>query len=373
MKLLLRVNQAAALRRGINAPASTVELDINPTALTQLERDVLAAVLIDGHDATRLGIQSVPDDIVGQKWSGSTFYSDGDPTKPLVLERPDVEGLKEAIRRVLAERDEIRAKHAEVVKVKQVEAREKLAQEMAKPPYHNTIWLRADGRETTCDSEKLVKVSYLERECYVGLYFALSAEDRAQYEAWRAECQAETSRAKEAAIASVMPELNRLVEKMKAEVEAKAKAEAEAKAKAQAERAAMMARMPDVFRRRIEAGYSSAEEVDLEIRRMILADAQLPHDGYKVSRELNTLTDKEFTALEKVRADIAKRLPHATVEPMEVADKFESFRPATAADDPADVDDDGEVWEEAKNLRRRIVVSWPVAGLTVRAAQPFPA
>lgn len=52
MKMLIKVNQTEALRRGINAPASTASLEVDPAQLTQTERDWIASNLKDGGDLT---------------------------------------------------------------------------------------------------------------------------------------------------------------------------------------------------------------------------------------------------------------------------------------------------------------------------------
>ena len=48
MQLQVRVNQTEALRRGINAPASTVKVEVDPAQLSQEVRDLIASSLTDG-------------------------------------------------------------------------------------------------------------------------------------------------------------------------------------------------------------------------------------------------------------------------------------------------------------------------------------
>lgn len=49
MQVLIPVNQAACVRAGIDAPKSTVLVEIDPAQLPQDERDLLASLLVDGH------------------------------------------------------------------------------------------------------------------------------------------------------------------------------------------------------------------------------------------------------------------------------------------------------------------------------------
>lgn len=52
MKLTINVDQLACLRAGVDAPSSTVVLEMDPATLTQPERDLLARRLLDGHRVT---------------------------------------------------------------------------------------------------------------------------------------------------------------------------------------------------------------------------------------------------------------------------------------------------------------------------------
>lgn len=98
MNITCKVDQSAALAAGINAPHSTVVLDVDPATLTESERSVLAEVLDDGHDATRRGLEVAP---------GYT------PTRPLLLVRPDMDGLRAAIARMVEQRDARRREASE--------------------------------------------------------------------------------------------------------------------------------------------------------------------------------------------------------------------------------------------------------------------
>ena|ERR1700730_16687107 len=48
MKILCYVNQAEAFRKGIDAPHSSVQIEVDPSVLTQAQRDFIADRLNDG-------------------------------------------------------------------------------------------------------------------------------------------------------------------------------------------------------------------------------------------------------------------------------------------------------------------------------------
>lgn len=87
MNLLCKVDQAAALRAGINAPSSTVMLDVDPATLTPWERDIIGAMLQDGHDLTRPS--------PAQVFEGRTL-----PPLQVVLVSPTIIGLRHALARI---------------------------------------------------------------------------------------------------------------------------------------------------------------------------------------------------------------------------------------------------------------------------------
>ena len=62
MKLRFKVDQAEALRQGVDAPTSVVTIEINPKTLTQEERNLLAdrMVGIDVRELTTGGGVSAP-------------------------------------------------------------------------------------------------------------------------------------------------------------------------------------------------------------------------------------------------------------------------------------------------------------------------
>lgn len=102
MEVLVTVNQAVAVRLGVNAPSAAAWIDIDPEILSFDERDALAA-LIDGQgcDATGRGLRfdhaflEPEEQMIAGTGEGAT--------EPLVVDTPDVEGLIEGLGALVAE------------------------------------------------------------------------------------------------------------------------------------------------------------------------------------------------------------------------------------------------------------------------------
>ena len=87
MKLRFAVNQAEALRRGINAPKSIVTVDVDPATLSEEERNLLADRM-DGIDVCALSSSTPPHRM---------RTSDGRP-RHLEAFEPTYEALLQAVR-----------------------------------------------------------------------------------------------------------------------------------------------------------------------------------------------------------------------------------------------------------------------------------
>lgn len=95
MRLTCKVDQAAALARGIDAPHSTVSLEIDPALLTAPERDLAAALLTEGHLLTERGVLEVGTD-------GKVTAQSGCPReRNIVLSDPRVDGLRDELARLI--------------------------------------------------------------------------------------------------------------------------------------------------------------------------------------------------------------------------------------------------------------------------------
>lgn len=77
MKLRFKLDQAACFRRGINAPRSIVEIEVNPASLNQDVRDMIAARMVNGIDICKIS---------------------SSPAQLLISESHDIEGLIEAVK-----------------------------------------------------------------------------------------------------------------------------------------------------------------------------------------------------------------------------------------------------------------------------------
>ena len=100
MKLRFNINQPEALRRGYDAPTSTVTITIDPADLSQEERDLLADRM-RGIDVYELTVDSPP--AFSQLRSAGNSSSKHPPTKqrglqPIVTKVPTYDALIEAVR-----------------------------------------------------------------------------------------------------------------------------------------------------------------------------------------------------------------------------------------------------------------------------------
>jgi hypothetical protein len=365
MNVLCRVNQAEAMRRGIDAPNSTVQIDVDPAALTETERQVLAAVMIDGHDCTRLGIRTQTADIVGQAWRGSgdriDLRSDGAPTAPLMIVQPDIIGLQDAIAEMLAARDAAYAIY--VAEAEAAAAKE--AQEQA----------RRDARDRRVIGALLRGgAKFRDEDGRGGLDGTTSIYDDCVF----IDCPTEgvtnyklpRTPEIEPAIQAYQARREAWEQERSRQAEAEAARQAEAKAAEKAEWDALYARLPQALRDRHAAGYATGAEVERAIKIMIREDAGYPghHDGWDDSVKLTSLTDAEFARLREAQAHAPEG---ATVEARECWD--DAQREADDGDNPDDVDDDDGMVHYRQNERRQIVVTWHHAGMRVRAVLPLTA
>lgn len=360
MRILMRIDQAAALRSGIDAPSSTEQVEVDPGQLTEIERQVLAAVLMGGHDATQLGIQTEPDGIVGQVWRrvGARIEcrADGQPTAPLLAIRPGLEGLCEAIARILAERDRMRAERAERKAAEQREYDEQTLaaiQEAAGQTEQKTVYLDRDG--DPCDAYHSVVHTEIQvpRLPYYWAADRASPEVVHSYQGLRSTHEAERDRLIALAVAEMRdgPYVEWQAEQ----------------AQQQAEYDVLYARLPESLRQRDAAGYASETEVEKALRALARADAGYGgYAGWSGSEKLETLTDDEYARLQEIQAAAPEG---ATVEARLCRDG--GWRRAIEEDDEDEIDSDGEV-DDRTNFRRQAVIEWTVAGrLEVRAVEPL--
>ncbi len=105
MNLLVLLNQEECLKVGGDASASTARIEVNPSDLTEPQREALAAVLLDGHDATRIGLRADTEQIApalptSKRRRAYTWHHHW-KTGPLTVIAPTVEGLGDGLDRLL--------------------------------------------------------------------------------------------------------------------------------------------------------------------------------------------------------------------------------------------------------------------------------
>ena len=106
MNILALLNQEECPEGGGDASASTARIEVNPSDLTEPQREALAAVLLDGHDATRIGLRTDTELIAPElpsKRSWAYSWHDYWRTGPLRVIAPTVEGLGDGLDRLLRE------------------------------------------------------------------------------------------------------------------------------------------------------------------------------------------------------------------------------------------------------------------------------
>ena len=96
MKIRFNIDQAEAFRRGVDAPMSLVTIDVDPAALTEADRNLIADRLWEGIDVCRIEIKQ------DGKRGPSTGYNQAN-TAPVPLRvgapLPTFEALMEAVRK----------------------------------------------------------------------------------------------------------------------------------------------------------------------------------------------------------------------------------------------------------------------------------
>lgn len=265
MKILVSVDQKAALRAGIDAPSSTVEITVDPAQLSERQRAVLADGLRDGHKALSITVV-----------------------------QPTLEGLLAVVDEKIAEKDAERA-----------EADAKLEAEIASDDTEQvTVGLDAGGARNDCWGGRYVEAAVTAPKLPWGCahYVSLAAPEvvacfKAHVEALKAK--------REAVIEAALPALREaLAKKLAAEAERKAE-EAVAKAALKAEADALYARLPTALRARDADGYATEAEVEGALRALLVADAYPDYARPEIPdyvRDAEVLTDEQHAALVAIRA-----------------------------------------------------------------------
>ena len=324
MQLLFRVDQKAALLRGIDAPTSTVRLDVDPAQLTEGERALLASAIEDGHDCTREPA-AVAD--------GHRLF--------IVLVEPSVAGLRAALAEIAQ-------------KVAEAEAKEKERQEKEKE------------RRERAQAER-------NEEARQALAAFARGERRREYDS-RLPLPLDTY-----ALSSVRPapeilaeivKANEVIERERAELLEQIARERAEKERAEKERAELLSLLTEEQRKREAAGVLPLREKEAAVRKTIpVPEGAVP---YKVPEDcthqktdlLKSMTAEQFAMLESIR-DLVQKATEDGVSGLTVEDPkdVDYWRKATEDDDADDVDSDGEVWAGKAAF---VVVKRTLAGVTAQ-------
>jgi hypothetical protein len=279
MKILVNIDQKAALLAGIDAPNSTAEIEINPAQMSQEHREFLAQFLSDGYRADR----------AINKFA-NTFY--------LKLSNATQDDLISALIDVKAEMDARVAERLESIKEATASVEEKIS---------NVDYCA--GGYCVNDEISLLKIDYL--------YLCGSDKDYAElkeliesYFDVKAKIEVENEKRKEAhqpillkKHAEKMTAINTAINKVKNEYDA------------------LYARLPEFVRRRNDAGFANDDEIETEIKKLICSDVgldyiDLAYDTYKPTHA----TDAEFAQFEKLTVPEAWRKELRRVNEFESSD-----------------------------------------------------
>lgn len=344
MQILLRVDQSAALKRGIDAPQSTTHLEVDPAELTEIEREVLADVIEHGHDCTGRGL------LRDGHTSGRTL--------PLLLVESTVDGLRSAIKIVVAERASYQADARQA----NAERRVRVDAEIEKainPRTEKCAVHWVDGEPSLAlpwNYEGPAVTVDLPVVPYVYPTAAASEEMLTRFERAQADVAERRAELVAATAAELGAEAARL-EKEAAEKEAAEKVEYDS----------LYARLPALLRDRDAGGYSSTNEIVGALRKLLRIDAGYAgHNGWSDSHDLETLTDPEFVRLGEI---IGESPEGASVTPREVWDGG-GFRSAEE-DEYEEADSDGEIEIPRENVRRLAVIIWSRGGVEAMAVVPL--
>lgn len=335
MKILFPVAQAECLRKGIDAPTSTVTIEIDPATLTERERATLASKLRDGHKYT--GESIVGGDLGAVRVELARIHAEEDALSAKLAER--IAAGNAELRASLERPLEIREEEIGMTLDGMVGSYGPIKRTITYPvcPQVPQRWNESGSyRHTMADSE--IEPELLERLRVI-----------------RVDCEARRA----AAMESVLPEMRAEAERIRTE-----KREAERRETVQRE--ALYARIPAELRARDEAGYAEVDEVKRAMISLVRSDVYPDYQRLaRTNRSKNpvgVLTDAQFARLLEIRAGAPEG---ASVEAYRLYDV--GYRPAED-DEVGDEDDEVKI-EENEIIAARVV--WNHAGLEIVAQFPL--
>jgi hypothetical protein len=329
MNIKLLVDQKRALQAGIDAPHSTVILDVHPGELSGQERQVIAAVMEDGHDCTKRRIRLEDD--------GTFARSHASGAPQLTLTRPDQAGLHDAI--------------TELVTVLRGDRTTRMAERRKSEAYADKTIDQAiaEGRTETCwywldDQGGLVTNKHATTS------YALALELPKKPCVWTGSASDEGKQRLEAAKKKIEEERKRVIE---AALPALRDARAEYDKRQEQERTdyeIVYEQLPAKLRERHAAGFATDYEVEDAMRALLLKGVklgalgdELTHQDWDEKEELGALNDFEFTQYKLVQ----------------------HYRKADEDDEDISIDSDGEVLVDGER-RRVLLIEWTLGGLNIQ-------
>lgn len=334
MKILVSIDQKAAIAAGIDAPQSTAHVEIDPATLGEAERLALAERTVDGHDASHR----------------------------IRLLGPTAERLTEELQRLAAERLAEEQKRA--ARTAEVEAELRAAIDDYRSGLSTETMSRSifapDGIIRDGEGGLATRSTLAPKIRSVGVWD--THPDQYLIEQYRS-AQRDCERARQEAAGALDAALHASEEWVGYLAERQAE-----EAQTEAERAELYARLPETLRQRDADGYASAREIERAMKRLILDDAGL--GGWEFADHLsrysdyegwsrNALTDYEYQQLVAAR----EAAPGAELE----GGRLSYYRRAEDEDALREIDDDGDVLDTSRGIRARV----RRAGLLAEAFRPF--
>lgn len=347
MKMLFNVNQAAALKQGIDAPSSTVTLEVDPAELTVKEREVLSLIIINGFDCTKAGIL-LGDDKTVQR---STSFAACEIS--LVLQ--DIYGLRSAIALALEEA----TAYWELKKAKRdkdtAEADGRIDELLAKTVEQTTeqyLYYRCGEVSDDIDNNQYKPTNKFSVAVDWPVYPVI---DYIQDASPAKKAELDTVRLQVSEKRKSLIETIRPILVLHREEETRKTAEKSAHEKAEYD--ALFSRLPLALRERSEAGYATDKEVRCAIRHMLRADAGYPEINPDHEKSTNKLTDAEYSRYR----DLEQGIPDGA-----------EISAVLCWDECTEVDEDGDEDVIVSNNKFNAArIEWSAGGVDVVAIVPL--
>lgn len=337
MKILAHIDQGAALKAGINATSSTAELEFDPAALTQEQRDLLAQFM--QHDGYKTNERAVISNITGQ----------------LKLTQPTQADLIKKLESILDEINKVKSDRIATAKKKAAEYENIMSNLIAEPNFKSFEVRIKDGKFDhdlmdeyqsghTSIYKKSDKLAHLPELDYF-------VRDKSAMQYINADLISEYESLRDKYLQQAIAALDAIEPGLRAELAEKERAE---QAKVD-DYKALYARLPEILRRKDAAGVTKRGEIDHAIKKLICADAGLGYFPVFSFYSCDSATDDEFSTFESIDVPDGWEKELLTV--------FDGYRAADEDDDTDDIDSEGDVRINERNVA---VLSTQRAGIETK-------